>query len=130
MSALAAVLLASLSFTARAPVPPELKPDPLGRGYMGITVGTGSLTIERVEPRLPADRAGLRSGDAILRVGTLQPQTFEQVISHITSFRPGAVVEIEVMRGSERRTFKVKLATRPIELDRQNQYPVEPFPIP
>ena len=124
MLALIVFLLGGLTFQTRAPVPPEARPDPMARGYMGITVGTGSLTIERVEPKLPADKAGLRSGDAIIRVGTLEPTNFEQVISHITSFRPGAVVEIEVQRGTERKTFKVKLASRPPELDQPRQYPV------
>src|SRR3954471_19512551 len=104
MLAITAILLGGLTFPARAPVPPEAKPDPLARGYMGITVGTGSLTIDRVEPNLPAHKAGLKAGDAILRVGTLEPQTFEQVIAQITSYRPGAVVEIEVQRGGERKT--------------------------
>src|SRR5207237_977203 len=82
------------------------------RGYMGITVSTTGLSIERVEPGMPAAKAGLRSGDVIARVGTLEPSTFEQVVSHICSFRPGAVVEIEVQRGGERKTVRVKLAAR------------------
>lgn len=122
------VLFGAVTFYTLAPVPPELPPDPMARGYMGITVGNGTLTVERVEPNLPAQKAGLRAGDILVRVGTLQPQNFEQVIAHITSFRPGAVVEIEVQRGSERKTFKVKLACRPPELDLQNRYPV-PVPI-
>lgn len=121
------VLLGTVTFFTLAPVPPELPPDPLARGYMGITVGNGTLTIESVGHGLPADKAGLRGGDVLLRVGTLQPQTFDQVISHITSFRPGAVVEIEVQRGSVRKTFKVKLACRPPELDVPSRYP--PLPI-
>lgn len=118
------LLLGAVTFHTLAPVPPDLPPDPMARGYMGITVGNGTLTVERVEPGLPADKAGLRRGDLLVRVGTLQPQTFDQVIAHITSFRPGAVVEIEVQRGSERKRFKVKLACRPAELDAQERIPV------
>src|SRR5436190_7388476 len=109
-------VLANLMF-AKAPVPPEAPPDPMARGYMGITVSTTGLGIERVEPGMPAAKAGLRPGDLIARVGTLEPNNFEQVVSHICSFRPGAIVEIEVQRGTERKTFKVKLASRPPELD-------------
>jgi S1-C subfamily serine protease len=122
MSGLNACLLASLMFV-KAPVPPEPAPDPLARGYMGVTVAQGgTLAIERVEPGLPAAKAGLRAGDVIRRVGTLEPQAFEQVVSHICSFRPGAVVEIEVLRGNDRKTFKVKLASRPAELDYPGRY--------
>ena len=49
------------------------------------------------------------------------------MIAHICSFRPGAVVEIEVQRGSERKTFKVKLATRPLELDQHRINPNNPI---
>jgi S1-C subfamily serine protease len=129
MTAITAFLLGSLTVPALAPVPPETRPDPMARGYMGITVGGGSLTIERIEPKMPAEKAGLKAGDAIVRIGTLQPQNFEQVVAHITSFRPGAVVEIEVQRGSERKTFKVKLAERPPELDNPSRIPGVPLPI-
>lgn len=125
MSGLTACLIASLFFV-RAPVPPEKPPDPLARGYMGITVQTGALSIERVEPGLPAAKAGVQAGDVILRLGTLEPQTFEQVVAHICSFRPGAVVELEVQRGNQRKTFKVKLASRPLELDLNGRIPNPP----
>lgn len=129
MLAILAVLL-GLTCDTRAPVPPEAPPDPMARGYMGITVGTGSLTISEVTAKTPADKAGLKSGDSIVRVGTLEPTNFDQVVAHITSFRPGAVVEIEVQRGTERKMFKVKLAARPIEFDQPRTYPVEPIPEP
>ena len=102
---------------ARAPVPPEPAPDPLGRGYMGIQVQTGGLMVDRVEPNTPAAKAGLRSGDLLVRVGTLEPREFQQVVAHVTSFRPGAVIEIEVKRGGELKSVKLKLAARPPELD-------------
>ena len=121
MSGITATLLGSLTFIL-APVPPEAKPDPTARGYMGITVSTTGLTIDAVEPGKPAAKSGLRSGDLILRVGTLEPREFNQVVAHICSFRPGAVVEIEIQRGSEKKVFHVKLTTRPTDLE-LNQFP-------
>src|SRR5262245_25495683 len=105
MSAIAGItacLLASLTFT-RAPVPP----DPLARGYMGIQVQTGGVGIEYVEPNSPAAKAGLQQGDAILRIGKLEPHEHTQIVAHICSFRPGAIIEIEVKRGMERRIVHV-----------------------
>lgn len=116
MPALTTLLLGSL-LVIRAPVPPDAKPDPTVRGYMGISVSTTSLNIESVESGKPASKAGLRVGDTIVRIGTFEPQNYSQVISHICSFRPGAIVEIEVQRSGDRKVFKVKLETRPIELD-------------
>jgi S1-C subfamily serine protease len=116
MSAIPALVIGSL-FHTLAPVPAEPKPDPLGRGYMGITVSVNSLLIESVETGKPAASAGVRAGDAIVRVGMLEPRVFEEVVAHICSFRPGAIVELEVQRGGERKVFKVKLIARPPELD-------------
>ena len=113
-------MIASLMLVG-APIPPEPQPDPLARGYMGIRIQSGTLTIESVEAGMPAAKAGIQPSDVILRVGTLEPRLFEEVVTHICSFRPGAIVEIEVQRGSEKKVFKVKLATRPIELDRYSQ---------
>src|SRR5688572_27418858 len=107
-----AILLGALSYQTRAPVPREKPPDPLARGFVGITLGQG-IVVSEVAPKTPAEKAGLKAGDVIVRVGTLEPTSYEQVVAHICSFRPGAVVEIEVQRGAERKTFKVKLADRP-----------------
>jgi S1-C subfamily serine protease len=120
-------LMASIMFIG-APIPAEPTPDPFGRGYMGIYIHSGTLIIESVERGLPAERAGIKPQDIIVRVGTLQPETFKQVVAHICSFRPGAIVEMEVMRGNERKVFKVKLALRPPELDQNSIPPDAPPP--
>ena len=117
-------------FFALAPVPPESPPDPVGKGYMSIwftTTGNGSpLAIDRVEGGKPAERAGLRSGDVIVRVGTLTPTGTQQVIDHVTQYRPGATVEIEVRRGTEKKTFQLTLAARPPDSE-INRMPVFPL---
>ena len=128
MTAITAFLLGGLTFPVLAPVPPSAPPDPMARGYMGVTIGDG-VVVARVEPKTPAEQAGLRTGDVIRRVGTLQPESYEQVVAHICSYRPGAVVEVEVQRGSEKKTVKVKLTSRPPELDQPYRYPNAPIPI-
>ena len=66
----------------------------------------------------------------IARVGTLYPQVFDQVVANICSYRPGAVVEIEVRRGTENKVFKVVLATRPPETDVPGRIPGQPVILP
>ncbi|MBP3955198.1 PDZ domain-containing protein [Gemmata sp. G18] len=127
MTAITALLLGGATHTL-APVPPELRPDPMGRGYLGVTLGEG-VVIDRIEPNAPAAKYGLRQADVILRVGTLNPRDYSDAVAHICSFRPGAIVEIEVQRGTERKVFKVKLGLRPAELDHPDRYPSRPVPI-
>jgi len=130
MSALvASVLGLALYSPVLAPVPPEPPPDPFAKGYLGIWfTGSGpntSLAIDRLEPNQAAAKAGLRPGDVILRVNNLHPQQTQQVIDHVVTFRPGAVIEVEVDRAGEHKTFKVKLGTRPPDINRTT-YPVLP----
>jgi serine protease Do len=131
MSAITATVFGWALFSpVLAPVPPEPRPDPLAKGYLGIWFsGSGpnaSLAIDRLEPNQAAARAGLRPGDVIVRVNTLQPHTTQDVIDHVCTFRPGAVIEVEVNRGGERKAFKVKLGTRPADAGRN--YPNPPLP--
>jgi S1-C subfamily serine protease len=112
-----------------APVPADTPPDPLSRGYLGASFNSSPmnpqnapLVITDVEPGLPAAKAGLLKGDEIVRVGTFRPQTFEELVTHICSYRPGAVVEVEVVRDGEHKVFQVTLTVRPPKAD--------PVPIP
>ncbi|MCS6865328.1 MAG: PDZ domain-containing protein [Gemmataceae bacterium] len=120
------LLLVILALPAKAPVPPDPPPDPLARGYLGITLGDGTM-ISSVEAGMPAAKAGLQPGDLIVRIGSFEPQSFDQIVAHICTYRPGAIVEIEVQRGTTRKTVKVKLATRPARLDNPQR---PPFPGP
>lgn len=99
-----------------APVPPEPTPDPLAWGYLGVRVDAGSLRLSGVEPGTPAAKAGLQSGDEIVRIGDLAPTTFQEVAEHISSFRPGSLLRVVVRRDGEERSYVVRLGVRPGEL--------------
>lgn len=101
-------------------------PDPTGRGYMGVILNQETLAIEAVEPGKPAARAGLQPQDVIVRVNQFHPQSTQQVIAYVCSCRPGAVIEVEVQRGMERKVLLVTLMARPEEVDRGRI----PFPVP
>lgn len=123
-----AVLLVGLAADA-APVPPAAPPNPNGRGYLGLYFATGvgdSLGIDRLVPGMPAAKAGLRAGDVFVRVNGFRPQGSGDMIEHIKAYRPGATVEVEVLRGAERKTFRVTLTARPPEADFPQPVPVIP----
>ncbi len=125
---LALVLTASLGLAA--PVPRDRDPDPLGWGYLGVRVSTGELTVSSVEPNTPAARAGLQPGDVFVRVGTLRPRDFQQVILHISSFRPGSMLNFEVHRNGQRKEFTVRLGSRPKDIEPPQPQRDLPVPIP
>src|SRR5438067_7875226 len=103
------VLAAFLTAVAvLAPVPADPPPDPLAWGYLGVRVTQQTLRISQVEPGTPAAKAGIQPEDEIVKVGTLRPRGFEEVADHISSFRPGATMKVEVMRNGEKKEFTVK----------------------
>ena len=116
------ILLALFLMLAVAPA--EVAPDPLGKGFLGVTVASGSLTVSSVSPGTPADLAGFLTGDEFVRVGDLAPTDFTQVTAHLKSFRPGSRLKFVVKRGGEEKSLTAKLTARPASAD----YLSDPFP--
>jgi S1-C subfamily serine protease len=111
-----AVITLTLLFAATAaaaPVPRDPLPDPLGRGYMGIYINEGTLTIREVDPGTPAAAAGMRAGDTFVKVGALEPREFVQIQQYVIGLRPGTPIRIALRRGSDLVVVVVRLGVRP-----------------
>jgi S1-C subfamily serine protease len=122
------LLLATLA--PAAPLPAAAAPSPVGTPAIGVRVdNTGSCVVSEVYPHLPAGKAGLKPGDRIVRIGSLEPTHFNQVITHVQTYRPGAVLEVEVDRDGRRQVFHLRLVPRPAEFDSLRNFPTLPgFP--
>jgi putative serine protease PepD len=97
---------------------PELKTGhAIKRPYLGVSTGdpdtgTGAV-VGGVVAGGPADNAGLRVGDRIVGIGDHTIAQSTDVVSAISSLRPGEKVAVRVRRGGSERTVTVKLGTRP-----------------
>lgn len=122
------LLLATL--VPAAPIPAAAAPNPVGTPVMGIRVdNTGSCVVSEVYPNLPAGKAGVKPGDRLVRVGSLEPTHFNQVVTHVQTYRPGAVLEVEVDRDGRRHVFSLRLVPRPDDFESLRSYPTLPvFP--
>jgi S1-C subfamily serine protease len=109
-----------------APVFPQL-----ARNF-DLGAGKGAW-VQRVTPGGPADEAGLRGGsnrerfqdsaylvggDVIVSVGGHAVRDEDDVAQALVRLAPGTDVDVEVMRGDRRRTLRVKLGERPLDLPR------------
>jgi|DewCreStandDraft_5_1066085.scaffolds.fasta_scaffold00027_31 S1-C subfamily serine protease len=97
------------------------------RGYLGVLVSLVDRTraealglpvkegvrIERVEPGSAAEQAGLRAGDVIVKVGTIDVKNLGDLTRALTQYGPGQKVTVEYYRGSDRRSTEVTLGERP-----------------
>jgi serine protease Do len=102
------------------------------RGYIGATVQTltpnladamklpesttGAL-VGQVEPKTPAEKAGIESGDVITAVNGKNVKGARQLRLMIGSIAPGTKVELDVNRGGQKKTFNVELAELPAKLN-------------
>ena len=94
------------------------------RGFLGVRLqeldetlkskfklgsGEGSL-ISGVEPKSPADKAGLAAGDVITDVNGKKVQNTQQLRMTVGSLSPGAKVEVKFLRDGKEKNVQVELA--------------------
>ena len=99
------------------------------RGYLGVAIqplssdiaaGLGlpkdrGEIVASVEAGGPAQRAGIRQGDVIVRINN-QDVTFDNTLSFVVANTPiGASVPIELIRSGQRLTVRATVAQRPSE---------------
>ncbi len=128
--------------TAKQILPALKQNGSVKRAYLGITSLTidGSVTaanlpakhgvlVQSVRQGSPAEKAGIRAGslsaqledgtaielggDIIQRVAGTAIRTSEQLASVVSARPPGSSVAVELLRGAERRTVRVELASLP-----------------
>ena len=88
---------------------------PKGSGYLGVYVeeDSGAVVVKDVTPDSPADRGGLKAGDAILRVEGRRVQGRIELNTRIWQRKPGDTVKILVRRDGAEQTLEVKLGKHP-----------------
>lgn len=79
---------------------------------LGIREPAGVL-VYALSPGGPADRAGIRPGDVLVKLAGKPLQTVEDLFAALRAYRPGQKVAIELMRGGRRETVQVKLSAKP-----------------
>ena len=72
----------------------------------------GSL-ITQINPGSPAEKAGLKSGDVILKVNNIAISRTVELFSYLNKLSPGQTVEFEILRNDKRQNISAKLTTAP-----------------
>lgn len=80
---------------------------PLATSF-GLDKPRGAL-VSSVEPKGPADEAGLKSGDVILGVGGQPVEHSVDVSRAITSMKPGSQTKLDVWRNGKRQTIGITI---------------------
>jgi putative serine protease PepD len=106
------------SNTVRQVVPRLARGEEIRRGYLGVETsdvvdGGDGAEVQEVVPGGPAERAGIRPGDIIKKVGGVDVKEPADVAAALETRAPGDEVEIEVERGGSTEKIDTKLGKRP-----------------
>ena len=74
----------------------------------------GSL-ITQIAPNSPAEKAGLKSGDVILKINGVSILRTVELFSYLNRLTPGQTVQFEILRNDKRQNISAKLSTAPDE---------------
>ncbi|MDF2383015.1 Do family serine endopeptidase [Nostoc ellipsosporum NOK] len=81
---------------------------------LGISKNLGTI-VTRVEPGQAAEKAGIKQGDVIVRVGG-KDVTPDQTLSYlVANTPPGTRLPLELLRDGKRQTLTLTVGTRPPE---------------
>lgn len=121
----------NFAISARTALPIErtlIQHGQVTRGFMGVGVvninsqlaqadnlpvdhGAG---IRQVSAGSPAQRAGLQSGDIIVKVGNQTINYTGDLTNALATYGPGTKVSISYYRGKSQRTTQITLGSRPV----------------
>lgn len=88
------------------------------RGWLGVSLeedSQGRVRITLVEKGSPAQEAGLRQGDIILKIDGREVANGEFLAREIRNRRPGEEAKFEIERDGKKKEIKVKLGAYPQE---------------
>jgi len=60
----------------------------------------------------PADEAGIRKGDRLLSIGNTKLKTRETFTEELKKHKPGAEIEVALLRDNKKVTLKITLGRR------------------
>jgi serine protease Do len=93
------------------------------RGYVGIATEQAGkadgLRVGAVRPNTPAEKAGLKTGDVIVKLGTAAIKKTDHLTQALQLYQPNEKVDVVVKRGDKSVTLALTLAKPPAELTAQ-----------
>jgi len=118
--ALAVVGLSTWGALGRADDDAKQKPAEGQSGFLGINLddSADAPTISGfVGDDSPAEKAGLKSGDVIVKVQDKAVKSLQELMEFMRSTKPGDKLAVTVKRDGKEQTINVTLGTRPKDND-------------
>jgi serine protease Do len=97
------------------------------RAFLGVTVEAaregerGGAVVREVTPDSPAAQAGLKAGDAIVKVGDKDVRDPDDLVAAVARHKPGEKLNFHVVREGQERDLSVTLGERPARGEGQSR---------
>ena len=103
---LAVATLLSAGAAARADDPPE--------GSIGVQVKVedGKIIVVSTIEKGPAEKAGIKANDVILKVGDFKAENLEDTVKEIVKHKPGDKLKVTVEREGKEKVIEVTVGKR------------------
>jgi len=114
--------LVALSFLAGGFIPRIMTQQAMaanaGRPWLGVSIekGESGVLVKGVMPSTPAENAGIKQGDQILKIDSKIVKEPQELITAVQSAGIGQLIAVEILRGKEVLVKKLKLVMKPDEL--------------
>ena len=92
----------------------------------GLDLHDDGVLVNRVVDGSPAERAGLRKGDLIMRFNSRAVDSPEALSRMVGDAHNGQAIALEILRHGDRQTLSVTLAPRPSDDDGESMAPAPP----
>lgn len=95
---------------------------------LGLSQNQG-VVIVKVVPGSPAEQAGLKANDILLKVGSTDIDTAKTAKSTVSSYKVGDVVQLTILRSTQQQTVNVTLAAAPsASVSPESVFPLQGYP--
>ena len=118
-SALALAVLAALSWVALAQADDKKKADDdKPTGFIGVQIkpaDSGGIEVVEAIGGGPADKAGVKAGDVIKKVGDKEVADVEAFVEQVRKAKPGDKLKLKVTRDGKDMDVTITVGKRPSE---------------
>lgn len=117
-SKLVSILIVFFIFVAGGPIALAQKTNSAGKPWLGVAIEKGSagVLVKGIIPKAPAEMAGFKVGDEILKIDGKVVKDPQELISVVQSMGIGQSVNVDLLRDKKTIKKSLKLVVRPDEL--------------
>jgi pimeloyl-ACP methyl ester carboxylesterase len=83
--------------------------------YLGVTFEGQSTTVQAVESKGPADRAGMQPGDKVIKLGDAKPANLVELRRALMAVKPGDTLAVEVLRKGQTVGLTLSVGKTPVD---------------